>query len=494
MTDRQRTYALAATVFVAAFALYATMLSTGVAIGDEAEAQTVPYILGISHPTGFPAYTLAGWAFSHALPFGTVAWRLNAFTAACTALGTAGVFLLGVAVAGDLAAAMLAAGVFALGGTVWTGALHANAQPLAGTCSIFALLACVLYARSGNVRTLGFACAFCGFGIATHPSSIWLVPAIAVALAWQRTRLTPRVLVVACIAFAAPLLLYAYLPLRSAFVFNHGLDPAAAAPVFSAGSFDWNTNSPQTVTGFLDEVLARNIHAGNQLPRVFDLRTVPAAAQLWYALSTAQYRIWLLLLAVAGVVALVRSDRRALSILVAGSLGGILFAYVYRYDTHLDRYLFVTFAVLAVLATASVRLTIPRLPAVARPLAGIALAVLAGLAFVQNRPQPSTFLYSDGEAIIAAVQRDTPDGAIVVAQWNDAAALGYGAFVEHSLGTRTIVSGWPWDYADHYRGWAQERPVRIFASPLATRFWPTQPRLEPRDSSFPGYGVYAVLP
>ncbi|MBV8372075.1 MAG: DUF2723 domain-containing protein, partial [Candidatus Eremiobacteraeota bacterium] len=62
---------------------------------DTAELQGVPYILGISHPTGFPFYVLLGYAWSHAVPLGTIAFRLNVMSgiamagAAAIAYGTA---------------------------------------------------------------------------------------------------------------------------------------------------------------------------------------------------------------------------------------------------------------------------------------------------------------------------------------------------------------------------------------------------------------------
>jgi len=46
--------------------------------------QTVPYILGIAHPTGFPGYTLLGWLYAHVVPIGTVAWRMNLLSALAT--------------------------------------------------------------------------------------------------------------------------------------------------------------------------------------------------------------------------------------------------------------------------------------------------------------------------------------------------------------------------------------------------------------------------
>jgi hypothetical protein len=63
------------------FVLYTSMTAPTVLTGDAGEFQFVPYILGIAHPTGYPLYLLLGWAWSHILPVGDVAYRLNLFSA-----------------------------------------------------------------------------------------------------------------------------------------------------------------------------------------------------------------------------------------------------------------------------------------------------------------------------------------------------------------------------------------------------------------------------
>ncbi len=47
---------------------------------DTGEMQTVPWILGIAHPTGFPAFVLGGFLFSHLVPIGSVAFRMSLFS------------------------------------------------------------------------------------------------------------------------------------------------------------------------------------------------------------------------------------------------------------------------------------------------------------------------------------------------------------------------------------------------------------------------------
>ncbi len=451
-------------VFCATLAVLLPAMPWRVWTGDTAEAQTVPYILGIAHPTGFPAYTLLGWVFSHVFAFGTVAWRLNLFTASCVALTSAGVVLLAAALGSNAFAAAIAGLAFAFGSSIRGEAVLANAQGLAGTCIVFALLAAVIYARAGRPPALIASCACAGLGLATHPAAIWVLPGIAVAVAWQWRAVTRRTAAIALLVLAAPVLLYLYLPARSAIVAAQHLDPTAAAPLFGAGTLDWDTNHPRTLGGFLDEVLGRQLKAGAFAARVFIPGRIPAVAAFWLQFAERQYGIWLLLVAGAGAVALAQRDRRSLSVVFAGVCGGISFVFAYRYDSQLSWYLLPSFAAIAALAAASTRIVLPRMNAAV--ISGGVSILLAVAAVTGRIDQPRTrdlTRLPGGTGIIANVAASVPDGAIVVASWYEAAALGYASAVEHSLGSRTIVAALPAQYVDRYPQWTRNRRVVIYA-------------------------------
>ncbi len=491
---RGRDVAGAALVAVVTLAIDVPLLPSGVWIGDQAEAQTAPYVLGIMHPTGFPLFTLTGWAFSHAVAIGSVAWRLNLFSAVLTALAAAGVVLLARALGSGLGAAVFAGCAYAFGNVVWSGAIAVNAQVLASTCSVFALAAAVAYARGGDNRILIVACALCGCGLATHPASVWIVPAIVVALLWQRRTLTRRAALAGAAALLLPLLLYAYLPLRSAAV--AAPDAVAGQPSLAPQSLDWDSDPPRTLTGFLDKVLGRHERASSFVLQAFDPRGYGGAGEAFLHIAEQQYRSGLLLLAALGCMVLARRDPRALSVVLAGVAGGIVFAYAYRDDAHLDRYYAVAFAVTAALAAAASRLGLPGLPRnAARVAVALALAVIAGLAIANDRPDPRPMLEQDGEALIGAVARDTPSNAIVVAQWNEATALRYGAFVEHALDGRTIVVAGFSEFADRYPAWSHGRPLILFVPPPQSIWFGFRPgRIGELPSSHPPYRVFLVLP
>lgn len=65
---------------------YGLTLSPTVPGGDSGELITVAHSLGVAHPPGYPLYTLVAHLFSY-LPFGSVAYRINLFSAFVSVLG-----------------------------------------------------------------------------------------------------------------------------------------------------------------------------------------------------------------------------------------------------------------------------------------------------------------------------------------------------------------------------------------------------------------------
>ena len=165
-------------------------------------------------------------------------------------------------------------------------------------------------------------------------------------------------------------------------------------------------------------------------------------------------------LAAAGSIILAREDRRSLSVLLAAVAGSIAFLYPYRLDGQFDRYLFVTFAIAPVLAVACLAIRAPKkTQIIIRSLAALGL-LIAIASPVDPRVSASTVPYNN-DGVVEAVASATPDDAIVVAQWNEAATLGYAQFVDHRLGRRLLVSGWPAQYEGAYPAWLTKRPIVI---------------------------------
>src|SRR2546422_761514 len=112
-----------------AFLAYLRTLMPGIAFGDWGEMQTVPHILGISHPTGYPTYILLAW-LTELVPIGSVAFRANLLSAVLVsgalAIATAISVRLGVRPMIAIAAGIATGAV----GTVWAAATVSEVNPL----------------------------------------------------------------------------------------------------------------------------------------------------------------------------------------------------------------------------------------------------------------------------------------------------------------------------------------------------------------------------
>ena len=85
---------VAATLLV--LAVYVRTLYPTVPGGDAGELIVEAWTMGTAHPPGYPLFTMLGYLWSHALPIGSVAYRVNALAA-----------VFGAAAAGFLAMAVL---------------------------------------------------------------------------------------------------------------------------------------------------------------------------------------------------------------------------------------------------------------------------------------------------------------------------------------------------------------------------------------------------
>ncbi len=180
---------------------------------DSLEFQVVLPTLGIAHPTGYPLYTLLGYLFTR-LPLGEMAYRANLFSAVTAAATLGPLYLAGHELTGRRLAAALAAIQFALVPVWWAQATVAEVYALHGLLQALLLWRTLRWAHDrGGLWPVGLAL---GLGLAHHRMILLIVPAIALWLMGRRDRLRhlPTSWLAAAGAAVAPLLLYAYLPLR----------------------------------------------------------------------------------------------------------------------------------------------------------------------------------------------------------------------------------------------------------------------------------------
>lgn len=185
---------------------------------------SVPYILGIAHPTGFPLYVLLGYVFSRAVPITTVAFRLNLFSALCVSGACLVLYKVATHLRTPRACALIACLWFAVAGVVWSHAVRAEVHDLALLLCSLVVFWLLKWMRDGEQRSLLSAASALGLALATHPLALWLIPGALVTLALKPPSL--RLLGRASAITGGCLVLYLYIPIRSATIVALHLDPA----------------------------------------------------------------------------------------------------------------------------------------------------------------------------------------------------------------------------------------------------------------------------
>ena len=218
---------IASVLGAAAFALYSATLAPTVLAGDGGEFQFVPYLLGVAHPTGYPLYALLGWLWSHVLPVGDVAHRMNLFSAFWAALAVALVYPTVRALLRQVFPSLgllfqrlvgiVAALTFAATPTLWSQAIIAEVYGLHIFFVVLILYLLLDWGEHGRARSLYLAALAFGLSLAHHSTTLLLAPAILVYV-WltdRRVYRDWRLILKVLLLLVLPLLLYLYIPLRA---------------------------------------------------------------------------------------------------------------------------------------------------------------------------------------------------------------------------------------------------------------------------------------
>jgi transmembrane protein TMEM260 (protein O-mannosyltransferase) len=252
-------------VGVIAMLVYVRTLLPGLAFGDWGEMQTVPHILGIAHPTGYPTYILLAW-LAELVPIGSVAVRANLLSAllvaASLASATAISLQLGVRPLAAIAAS-LALGVI---GTVWAAATVAEVNPLhLLLCALLLHRALVWEARRAT-SDLVIGGVLVGLAVGNHLLTLFVAPFIVAFVAWVGRRdllARPWLAGLAVLALVIGLSVYAYIPIAAsrspALPYNHPVTLESFLWLVSGaqfrGQFDFlSSKGPGVFLGSLEDL------------------------------------------------------------------------------------------------------------------------------------------------------------------------------------------------------------------------------------------------
>lgn len=454
-------FAVAAAVLV----LATQTLLPGVGFWDTAELQTVGPLLGVAHPTGFPAYVILAWLASIVLqPFGDPAFRLNLLSALLVSVAAGTTVLLVRTLTGRTLVAVAAGLAMGTAPEAWSIATHADvhALHLALVGGLLVLLLGwedrVTRGTPGSDRWLVAAAVVYGVAFANHLLVVLIAPGIAIYVTlvapgtWRRRAFVARCgLAIAVTALA----LYAELPIRAG--------PFPASLVYG---------HPETAVGFLSSLLGAQFTGG--------LDPVGQPAARWTDLATlAVHQLgWLAALVPVGFIATASRHRAYAALTGTTVLLTVWFAGSYTNAEIARYYLVPTLMALswvAVLAAWCVDAA-GRLLDRTRVRAGrLVLPAFAALALVAPSiaELPARWREVDEHDVTIAqrwldgVFAQLAPNAVVVSWWSYSTTLWYGQYIEGLRQDVLVVDdrtrldlnlGSPTDVIDRYLG---VRPVYL---------------------------------
>ena len=439
-----------------AFAVYVRTLMPGIAFGDWGEMQTVPHVLGVAHPTGYPTYILLAW-LAELVPIGSVAFRANLLSAALVAAALATVTVITERL--GVRPLVAAAAALALGavGTVWAAGTVAEVNPLHLLLVALILHRALVWEEGRRPRDLAIGGLLIGLAAGNHLLTVFVAPFVILFVLWagrDELRARPALLLVAAGAVVLGLSVYLYIPIAAGagppLPYNN---PTTLESVFwlvsgtqFRGSFDFLSSKGP------GEFIA-------SLPMLWDLvadRATPVVA----------------VLGVAGLALLVRR-RPAFGLTVMAI--GVVCIYIWANYLHLEHYLLVPWLVLALGVAVALeeiaslgeravagrgRATAVAVGGRATVAAGAAVGVLAVAGAVALAA--STMAGADrsgdrsGEDYVAAVFAALPANAVILSEWDTSTPLWHGQHVRGERPDVLIVD----DTNIVYEGWVT-REARI---------------------------------
>ncbi len=457
-------WAAPAAVFAIALLVYLRTLLPGMAFDDWGEMQTVPHVLGIPHPTGYPTYVLTAWLFE-LLPVGSIAFRANLLSAVCIALAMG--LLTSILQRLDVRPAIAAVAALATGftGTLWASAEVAEVNPL--HVLFIALIAerALAWAEAPRLRDLALGGLLIGLSLGNHVLTAFVAPFLVLFVLWAGRRQLiehPAWLLAPVVTLALGLSVYAYLPIAASF---HPPLPY---------------NDPVTFDRFRFLVMGEQFRGQyGDLFTTTDIGPYLASLPDLWRLAVDRATIFVPALGLAGLVLLLWR-RPAVALACGGIL--VLGTYVWASYLRLEHYLLVPWLVIGIGAGVAVEAgarSLGRLldawvgprggsPAGTLRTAPTTIAVVAGavlaIALVAvNLPSADRSGDHSADAYVDAVFAALPQGSAILSYWGASAPLWHATLVEGRRPDILVVD----DTNIVYEGWGT-REKRI-ASLICTR-------------------------
>ncbi|MEJ2559410.1 MAG: DUF2723 domain-containing protein, partial [Anaerolineae bacterium] len=191
-----RDWLIAAALFIGGLIAYVSTLAPTLLDGDAALFQYTPSVLGVTYPTGYPTYILLGRLWTLLVPIGSVAYRMNLFSAVCGALALALLYPALHRLLESRLAALMAVLIFATLPTYWRWATEAKIYTLHILFLSGILLLLTRWGKSADSQTNGLglrsyyillAALLFGLALGNHSTTLLLAPGLFL-LFWLNSR------------------------------------------------------------------------------------------------------------------------------------------------------------------------------------------------------------------------------------------------------------------------------------------------------------------
>lgn len=232
-------------IFFISFFVYLVTLCPSVYWRDSAEFIDAAFTLGIPHPSGFPTYMPLANLLTY-LPFGSVAFKVNLFSALMGGLTSVLLFFLTVELISALAGRRdgwtlvfsgLTAMAFAFSFSLWESSITAEVYGGMGAAAAGIMIFAIRWAETKDVRFLLAGAFLFGLSSGIHATVALFLPALLILVATNfKGALKAKDLIMAVFFFLLGFSVYIYLPIRSA------ADP----------TMDWG--NPETLKQFISHI------------------------------------------------------------------------------------------------------------------------------------------------------------------------------------------------------------------------------------------------
>ncbi len=190
------------------------LLNATMNLGDAAEFIASNYVLGVSHPPGYPLYGLIGHIFS-LLPIGSVAWRVNLASLFFGALTMILIYLIVRENTGNILAAAVAVLICLAGNLFLEQSLGAEVYIFNAFFFFLIYYAAIIPRPTKPVFYLSVF--LVGLGLGMHYLILFIIPVLIIkfALDFKQNKPLFRQYVILIFAFLLGLTCFVYLPIRA---------------------------------------------------------------------------------------------------------------------------------------------------------------------------------------------------------------------------------------------------------------------------------------